>query len=67
MSKNKATWDFSLDAECPHCGEFVNLCDADDFWDGRHFTIPEHNTDRTRDVEVECPSCLAEFTVDLEY
>lgn len=63
----KATWDISLDCECPKCGEYVDLLRAADFWDGRVLDIGEHDTDRSKGVEVLCPECGHEFEVDLEY
>lgn len=65
--KIMATWWVSLDADCPHCKERVNLMDAADFWEGKQFHIGEHMTERTRGLEVICPECEKEFAVDLEY
>ena len=62
-----ATWHVSLDCECPKCGEYVDLLEAQDFWDGHSFQIPEHGTNRTENVEVICPKCEGEFHVKLEY
>lgn len=59
----EAQWSVSLDADCPGCGEYVNLMDYPDFWDGRALDIPEHNTPRSDAVEVICPECGHEFTV----
>lgn len=71
MSRQKsnpvATWSISLDVDCPHCGQYVNLLDAPDFWDGRELDVAEHNTERSQDVEVFCPECAREFLVDLTY
>lgn len=67
MSRPTALWSVSLDADCPACEQNVNLLDYGDFWDGRKLEIPEHGTDRSRDVEVVCPDCGHEFSVDLEY
>ena len=67
MAEVKATWSISLDCECPGCKEQVNLLDYTDFWDGRHLEVPEHDTDRSTDVEVVCPECGHEFEVDCEY
>lgn len=65
--KLKATWSISLDTECPGCKEYVDLLRYSDFWDGRGLEVCEHNTERSEDVEVVCPECNHEFTVDLEY
>lgn len=67
MSKNKAFWYVELYTDCPCCKEHVNLLDHGDFWYGRQFDISEHGTKRSTDVEVVCPECGHEFTVDMEY
>lgn len=67
MSDNKASWTVELNTDCPNCKEHVNLLDYVDFWDGRRLEIAEHGTERSTDVEVVCPECGHEFTVDLEY
>lgn len=67
MSKLKATWTIELNTECPFCGEYVDLCDADDFWSGRLFKVGENGTENTRDVEAECPRCHRTLVVDFEY
>ena len=59
-----AQWSVSLDCKCPKCNETVNLLDAPDFWDGlSDLDIPEHNTDRSNNLEVVCPECYHEFEV----
>ena len=65
--KITATWDISLWVDCPKCWHYVNLLDADDFWEGRELDCAEHGTDRSRGVTVECPDCAHEFVVNLEY
>jgi hypothetical protein len=62
-----ATWNISLDCECPGCKNDVDLLDYADFWDGRYLNPCEHDTDRSRGVEVVCPMCGHEFEVDLVY
>jgi len=62
-----ATWSISLDTDCPKCGKYVDLLQADDFWDGRHLELGEHGTERSKAVEVECPECHHEFEVTCEY
>lgn len=62
-----ATWSISLDCDCPACGEYVNLLDFPDFWDGRSLNLIEHGTARSKNVEVGCPKCMHEFNVQLEY
>jgi len=68
MAKTTATWYVSLDCHCPACGEYVDLLDHPDFWDGHQgLEVPEHSTAKSRDVDVYCPRCDHNFTVDLEY
>lgn len=67
MADTFATWSVSLDCECPACKEDVDLLDYADFWDGRRLDIPEHGTERSKNVEVVCPKCGHDFTVELEY
>lgn len=62
-----ATWNLSLNCDCPSCNEHVDLLDYCDFWDSRHFEPCENGTANTRGVEVICPECEHEFVVDLEY
>jgi hypothetical protein len=62
-----ATWSLSLDSTCPHCDAYVDLLHAPDFWDGRKLEPCEHGTDNSLGVEVQCPDCYGEFTVDLTY
>lgn len=66
MAKTTATWSVSLHCGCPECRRWVDLLDDPDFWDGHSLTIPEQGTARTKDMEVVCPECGAEFDVDLE-
>ena len=62
-----ASWHVSLDCDCPKCGEYVNLLDAPDFWDGRALDIPEHGTENSNNLEVQCPECGHEFKVCCEW
>lgn len=62
-----AQWSINLYADCPHCNEYVDLLDICDFWDGASFNICEYDTDKTRNVEVLCPECGKNFTVDFVY
>lgn len=64
----QAYWYIKLNCDCPHCGEYVDLLEDPDFWDGRnHVQIGEHATDATLGVEVSCPKCKKEFEVDFVY
>lgn len=67
MENVTATWTVELNCDCPGCGEHVDLLDYPDFWDGRQLEVPEHGTERSKNVEVVCPECSHEFTVDCEY
>lgn len=62
-----ASWHVSLDCDCPKCGEYVNLLDAPDFWDGRTLDIPEHGTEQSNNLEVQCPECGHKFKVCCEW
>jgi endogenous inhibitor of DNA gyrase (YacG/DUF329 family) len=50
-------------ADCPKCGEPVDLLEAPDFWDGRQLDIPEHGTENSDNLEVTCPECGHDFKV----
>jgi hypothetical protein len=67
MADTIATWSISLNCDCPACNEYVDLLNYADFWDGRRIDVPEHGTARTKNVEVVCPECSHDFTVELEY
>jgi uncharacterized protein (DUF983 family) len=67
MTNVTAIWTVELNCTCPACNELVDLLDYPDFWDGRKLDIAENGTDRSRGVEVLCPECDHEFTVDCEY
>lgn len=66
-TKTEAQWSISLDCDCPHCKEFVDLLEYPDFWDGRRLDVGEHHTDRSQNVSVTCPNCGSDFEVDLVY
>lgn len=67
MTNVIATWSVSLDCTCPQCSEDFDVMDIPDFWDGRKLEIPESNTDRSRNIEVQCPKCDHEFMIDCEW
>ena len=69
MSNPKATWLIQLNCTCPKCGEYVDLMDASDFWDGREHEIEigEWGTEATNNFEVVCPDCDHIFNVELEF
>lgn len=63
-----ATWSLELTCLCPACNEYVDLLKDADFRDGKQsMTACEHSTPRTTGMEVNCPKCGAEFTVDCCY
>ena len=66
MSDTTATWSISLDTECPECEHDFDLICVEGFREAGIDPI-EHGTDRSKGVEVTCPGCFHEFTVDLEY
>jgi len=58
-----ASWDLSLDVDCPGCKEWVNLLDYVDFFDGGVIEVCETK----KDFDVICPECGHEFVADIEY
>lgn len=67
IPKTTACWRISLDCDCPHCKEYVDLTDNSDFWHDQDMQVGEHNTMRSRNVKVYCPECYGEFLIDTEY
>lgn len=65
METVAATWYVELKCTCPHCDEWVDLLDSPDFFEYHRIDIPEHDTYRTKDMEVDCPECGEEFLADL--
>jgi Zn finger protein HypA/HybF involved in hydrogenase expression len=62
-----ASWTVELNCDCPHCKESVDPLTAPDFWDGTEIELAEHNTERSRNLDVYCPECGKEFTVNCTY
>lgn len=62
-SSIQAQWEVELNCYCPECNQFVNLLEAADFWDGRKLDIPEHDTEYSNNLEVNCPECNHDFEV----
>lgn len=62
-SSIEARWEVELNCHCPKCNQFVNLLEATDFWDGRGLDIPEHDTEYSNNLEVNCPECNHVFEV----
>jgi len=67
MPNRTATWTIELNSQCPGCGDYVNLLDYDDFWDGRQLAVAENSTENSRNLQVNCPNCNHEFIVDCDY
>jgi len=62
--------DWSLDVDCPHCGENVDLVRLErDGGDNSIATrIFTNNWDALKGWDVECPNCKHDFTLDhVEY
>lgn len=59
-----ATWHIELNVECPSCKEDVDLLAVSNFWEGKHDIEPGQSV---TDLEVCCPECQAEFSVDTTY
>jgi endogenous inhibitor of DNA gyrase (YacG/DUF329 family) len=64
MDNPIAVWIVRLDADCPGCGDSVDLTDASDFWDADNHIQP---AETRYDYEVVCPRCGHEFKVDTLY
>lgn len=62
-----AEWTIELNCDCQGCGLRVDLLDYADFWDARRLGVGEHNTERSTGMDVVCPECYHEFTVDCQY
>ncbi len=60
--KIEATWIVELNADCPGCNRRVDLLAYPDFWDGRKLQVGENST-----IEVVCPECGHDFTVEAVY
>ena len=54
-----ATWYVSLDCDCPHCQQYVDLLE---FWPEH----PELNLCCKSQIDVVCPKCGKEFDVKTE-
>ena len=62
-----ADWTLKLECVCPYCEQFVDLLDYADFWDGHPIDACEHGTERSKELEVVCPDCGRDFTVECQY
>lgn len=67
-AKVRAQWTVELHCDCPSCGKYVDLMEADDFWlDHTSLDIPQHDTEYTDNMDVFCPECGHEFAVCCEW
>jgi len=59
----EAVWNVSICCDCPHCGEYVDLTDEDEFWlagVGYNLKIAE-----TKTGSAWCPKCGEKIEVEL--
>lgn len=61
----KAEWKITLECVCPHCCKTVDI--FDDVCVYGRLEVGEHDTKRSRDIDVVCPKCRVDFTIDCEY
>lgn len=68
LKKTGAIWHITLNCDCPHCGENVDLLESSNFWEDRkNLQVGEHNTPGSCNVDVMCPECGEEFLIDCEF
>jgi hypothetical protein len=67
MKKTIATWYLSLNCDCPHCDEYIDILDDEQFLLDNRIVPCENGTNNSRNIEVVCSVCFKEFLVDLEY
>ncbi|CNF25221.1 Uncharacterised protein [Yersinia nurmii] len=67
LVKIYAKWEIQLHVTCPKCQERFDMMDDDDFRCDASLEPLESDTNATRDVDVICPDCEHEFTVDFYY
>jgi endogenous inhibitor of DNA gyrase (YacG/DUF329 family) len=58
-----AQWNISLDVECPHCKNDVDLMDMDDFGEYLNKGTIDDSL-HVENVEVYCPECGEDFVCD---
>lgn len=59
----KGTWDVRIWAECPHCGEDVDLADYDNFWGYAKLELADKGP-----IDATCPNCEEEILgIELEW
>ena len=66
--KVAATWSVSLTCECPHCEQWVDLLEYNEFWeDHDELKTCETGTFGSRNLEVICPECRGKFIAECYY
>ena len=64
MKKSEvATWNASIDVDCPYCGESQDLLGDSENGINFNIEVAETDTDRTTNIEVVCTCCEKEFIV----
>jgi endogenous inhibitor of DNA gyrase (YacG/DUF329 family) len=58
-----ASWNVTLFCDCPHCGEYVDLLDYVDFWDGGGPEV----CGRGDELEIPCPECGEDIECVTDY
>ncbi len=62
IDPSQATWSVQLNADCPKCGDYIDLIDSPDFsWS--KIDPCENGTERSKRLPVSCPECQHEFEV----
>ena len=59
-----ASWSVTLYCDCPHCGEFVDLLEYGDFWDGGG---PCGMCEGDVEIETPCPECGEDIKCTTQY
>lgn len=69
MKNVKAYWSFDLMTECPECEADLNLDNMDGFSyvSDLELQVLEQDTDKSTNIEIECPYCNHTFKVDCIY
>lgn len=63
MDAVDAFWVVELNCYCPGCHQYVDMLEHYNFIGDTGIEVAEHETDRTTDMEVSCPSCGHEFKI----
>lgn len=60
--KPEASWTIQLNVDCPHCDEYIDLMDMDNFWE--YGISPLESVDSK---DVICPECEKSFNCSIVY